>query len=93
MGANGRPTAGPCDHLEGLAQVRIMTTAEIRTSFLEFFRARGHSVEASSSLVPKNDPTLLFTNAGMVQFKGVFLGIEELPFKRAATSQKCEPSL
>ena len=77
MGANGRPTAG------------IMTTAEIRTSFLEFFRARGHSVEASSSLVPKNDPTLLFTNAGMVQFKGVFLGIEELPFKRAATSQKC----
>ena len=66
-----------------------MTTAEIRTSFLEFFRARGHSVEASSSLVPKNDPTLLFTNAGMVQFKGVFLGIEELPFKRAATSQKC----
>ena len=66
-----------------------MTTAEIRTSFLEFFRARGHSVEASSSLVPKNDPTLLFTNAGMVQFKGVFLGMEELPFKRAATSQKC----
>ena len=66
-----------------------MTTAEIRTSFLEFFRARGHSVEASSSLVPKNDPTLLFTNSGMVQFKGVFLGMEELPFKRAATSQKC----
>ena len=66
-----------------------MTTAEIRTSFLEFFRARGHSVEASSSLVPRNDPTLLFTNAGMVQFKGVFLGVEKLPFKRAATSQKC----
>ena len=66
-----------------------MTTAEIRSSFLEFFRARGHSVEASSSLVPKNDPTLLFTNAGMVQFKGVFLGVEELPFNRAVTSQKC----
>ena len=66
-----------------------MTTAEIRTSFLEFFRQRGHSVEASSSLVPRNDPTLLFTNAGMVQFKGVFLGVEKLPFKRAATSQKC----
>jgi alanyl-tRNA synthetase len=66
-----------------------MTTAEIRTSFLEFFRARGHSVEASSSLMLRDDPTLLFTNAGMVQFKGVFLGIEKLPFKRAATSQKC----
>ena len=66
-----------------------MTTAEIRTRFLEFFRARGHSVEASSSLVPKNDPTLLFTNAGMVQFKGVFLGMDTVPFKRAATSQKC----
>ena len=66
-----------------------MTTAEIRTSFLEFFRARDHAVEASSSLVPRNDPTLLFTNAGMVQFKGAFLGMEKLPFKRAATSQKC----
>ena len=77
MGANGRPRAG------------IMTTAEIRTSFLEFFRARGHSVEPSSSLVPRNDPSLLFTNAGMVQFKGVFLGVEKLAFKRAATSQKC----
>ena len=66
-----------------------MTTAEIRTSFLEFFRARGHSVETSSSIAPKNDPTLLFTNAGMVQFKGAFLGLEKLPFNRAATSQKC----
>ena len=66
-----------------------MTTAEIRTSFLEFFRERGHAVQASSSLVPKNDATLLFTNAGMVQFKGVFLGIEQVPFKRATTSQKC----
>ena len=77
MGAIGGPRAG------------IMTTAEIRTSFLEFFRARSHSVEVSSSLVPRNDPTLLFTNAGMVQFKGVFLGVEKLSFKRAATSQKC----
>ena len=68
---------------------RTMTTAEIRTRFLEFFRARGHAVEASSSLVPRDDPTLLFTNAGMVQFKGVFLGMEPRPFKRAATSQKC----
>ena len=66
-----------------------MTTSEIRTSFLEFFRSHGHAVQASSPLVPKNDPTLLFTNAGMVQFKGVFLGNEEVPFKRATTSQKC----
>ena len=57
----------------------IMTTAEIRTSFLEFFHARGHAVEASSSLVPKDDPTLLFTNAGMVQFKGVFLERRNAP--------------
>ncbi len=66
-----------------------MTTSEIRTKFLEFFRSRDHVVQGSSPLVPKNDPTLLFTNAGMVQFKGVFLGIEEVPFKRATTSQKC----
>ena len=66
-----------------------MTTAEIRTSFLEFFRARGHAVEASSSLVPRDDPTLLFTNAGMVQFKNVFTGLESLDYVRAVTSQKC----
>ena len=66
-----------------------MTTAEIRARFLEFFRARGHEVVASSPLVPADDPTLLFTNAGMVQFKGVFLGAEKLPYKRAVTSQKC----
>ena len=66
-----------------------MTTSEIRTRFLEFFRARGHEIRPSSPLVPEDDPTLLFTNAGMVQFKGVFLGIDQLPFKRAVTSQKC----
>ncbi len=66
-----------------------MTTSEIRTKFLAFFRSRDHVVQGSSPLVPKNDRTLLFTNAGMVQFKGVFLGIEEVPFKRATTSQKC----
>ena len=66
-----------------------MTTSEIRTRFLEFFRARGHEIRPSSPLVPEDDPTLLFTNAGMVQFKGVFLGVDQLPFKRAVTSQKC----
>ena len=66
-----------------------MKTAEIRTRFLDFFRERGHEVRPSSSLVPADDPTLLFTNAGMVQFKRVFLGQEDLGFKRTATSQKC----
>ena len=62
---------------------------EIRSHFLEFFRANGHEVVASSSLVPRNDPTLMFTNAGMVQFKNVFTGVERRPYHRATTSQKC----
>ncbi|MDE2973248.1 MAG: alanine--tRNA ligase [Gemmatimonadota bacterium] len=66
-----------------------MKSAEIRRRFLEYFEARGHAVRPSSPLVPEGDPTLLFTNAGMVQFKGVFLGEEKPPFARAATSQKC----
>ena len=66
-----------------------MTSAELRSAFLEFFRQRGHSVQPSSSLVPGNDPTLLFTNAGMVQFKDVFLGREKRDYVRAATSQRC----
>ena len=57
-----------------------MTTAEIRSRFLEFFRARGHEVRPSSALVPEDDATLLFTNAGMVQFKNMLLGIGEVPF-------------
>nr|WP_197471723.1 alanine--tRNA ligase [Methylomonas koyamae] len=69
--------------------MKNMTSAEIRAAFLEFFRQRGHAVRPSSSLVPGNDPTLLFTNAGMVQFKDVFLGREKVDFSRAATSQRC----
>ncbi|MBU0651936.1 MAG: alanine--tRNA ligase [Proteobacteria bacterium] len=66
-----------------------MTGSEIRESFLKFFEGKGHSRIASSSLVPKDDPTLLFTNAGMVQFKNCFLGLEERGYHRAVTSQKC----
>ncbi len=66
-----------------------MTSAEIRAAFLEFFRTNGHSVQPSSSLVPGNDPTLLFTNAGMVQFKDVFLGKDVRDYSRAVSSQRC----
>jgi len=69
--------------------MKKMTSAELRAAFLEFFRQHGHAVRPSSSLVPGNDPTLLFTNAGMVQFKDVFLGREKTDFSRAATSQRC----
>ena len=66
-----------------------LTTSELRQSFLEFFQDRGHEQVPSASLVPANDPTLLFTNAGMVQFKDVFLGREERKIRRAVTSQRC----
>ncbi len=66
-----------------------MKTAEIRSTFLEFFRDRGHTIVPSATLVPANDPTLLFTNSGMVQFKNVFLGSEKLPYVRAADVQRC----
>ena len=66
-----------------------MKSAEIRSKFLQFYAERGHSIVASSPLVPGNDPTLLFTNSGMVQFKDVFLGKEARPYSRATTSQRC----
>ena len=67
----------------------MKTTAEIRNAFVSFFAERGHHVVASSSLVPGNDPTLLFTNAGMVQFKDVFLGVDQRAYQRAVSSQRC----
>ncbi|MCI4567363.1 alanine--tRNA ligase [Lysobacter sp. CFH 32150] len=67
----------------------MKTSNDIRSDFLEFFRSKGHAVVPSSSLVPGNDPTLLFTNAGMVQFKDVFLGAEKRSYTRAASSQRC----
>jgi alanyl-tRNA synthetase len=66
-----------------------MTAREIRSSFLQYFAQRGHTIVSSASLVPADDPTLLFTNAGMNQFKDVFLGKEKRPYRRATTSQKC----
>ncbi|RLM15574.1 alanine--tRNA ligase [Gibbsiella quercinecans] len=65
------------------------STAEIRQAFLDFFQSKGHQIVASSSLVPNNDPTLLFTNAGMNQFKDVFLGLDKRAYSRATTSQRC----
>src|SRR3970040_688427 len=67
----------------------MITGNQIRKAFLDFFAKHGHTVVRSSSLVPDKDPTLLFTNAGMVQFKNVFLGQERLPYVRAASAQKC----
>ncbi|MDF2275394.1 alanine--tRNA ligase [Aeromonas caviae] len=66
-----------------------MSTSEIRAAFLEYFRTQGHQVVSSSSLVPHNDPTLLFTNAGMNQFKDVFLGADKRAYHRATTAQRC----
>ena len=71
------------------AAVPTMTAAEIRNTFLQFFASKGHTIVASSPVVPGDDPTLLFTNAGMNQFKDVFLGFDKRPYSRATTSQKC----
>ena len=67
----------------------MQTANDLRQGFLEYFKGQGHAVVPSSSLIPQADPTLLFTNAGMVQFKGVFLGEERRAYTRAASSQKC----
>jgi alanyl-tRNA synthetase len=67
----------------------MASLAQIRSTFLDFFKTRGHEVVASSSLVPRNDPTLMFANSGMVQFKNVFTGAERRPYSRATTAQKC----
>lgn len=67
----------------------MMTTSEIRRTFLDYFQRNGHEIVPSSPLVPHNDPTLMFTNAGMVQFKNIFTGMEKRPYVRATTTQKC----
>jgi len=67
----------------------MTSLADIRSTFLDFFARQGHAVVPSSPLVPRNDPTLMFTNSGMVQFKNVFTGLESRPYSRATTAQKC----
>src|SRR5210317_2334764 len=67
----------------------MATTSDIRATFLNYFAKNGHEIVDSSPLVPRNDPTLMFTNAGMVQFKNVFTGLEKRPYSRAVTAQKC----
>ena len=67
----------------------ILSEKEIRKQFLDFFATKGHEIVSSSSLVPQDDPTLLFTNAGMNQFKEIFLGIEKKSYQRATSSQRC----
>ena len=67
----------------------MQTTNDIRSAFLTYFERHGHRIVESSPLVPRNDPTLLFTNAGMVQFENVFTGVEARDYSRAVTSQKC----
>src|SRR5688500_155123 len=67
----------------------MTSSAELRTLFLNYFAEKGHAIVPSSPLVPANDPTLLFTNAGMVQFKDIFLGLEHRSYTRATTAQRC----
>jgi len=84
-----RPKAKATARSAPSAKPKKMSSSELRSAFLKFFRARGHAVVPSSPLVPGNDPTLLFTNAGMVQFKDVFLGKDARSYKRAVSSQRC----
>ena len=67
----------------------MRTLNDIRSTFLDYFKRQGHEVVQSSPLVPRNDPTLMFANSGMVQFKNLFTGVETRDYKRAVTSQKC----
>src|SRR5258705_12397152 len=67
----------------------MTSLVQIRSTFLDFFNAHGHEIVASSSLVPRNDPTLMFANSGMVQFKNVFTGAEKRPYSKATSVQKC----
>ena len=67
----------------------MLSGKEIRKKFIEYFESKGHTHVSSSSLIPHNDPTLLFSNAGMNQFKDIFLGLEKRPYSRAVTSQMC----
>ena len=69
--------------------MKYLSSADIRRRYLKFFEARGHTIVPSSSLMPGNDPTLLFANSGMVPFKDTFLGLEQRPYSRATTAQKC----
>src|SRR5688572_8801577 len=79
----------PRSFLRQSRRLGLLTTSQIREAFLQYFEKNGHRQVASSSLVPAGDPTLLFTNAGMNQFKDAFLGREQRDYKRATTSQKC----
>src|SRR6185437_14046965 len=85
--AEAMPCLGAAAHRAHISAMQ--STNDIRAAFLDYFARNGHEVVASSPLVPRNDPTLLFTNAGMVQFKNVFTGAEKRSYARAATSQKC----
>src|SRR6516164_252295 len=89
-GTSPAGASAACDQSLEIGLVISMSGVnEIRSSFLDYFARNGHTIVPSSSLVPRNDPTLMFTNAGMVQFKNVFTGLEKLPYLRAVTAQKC----
>jgi len=88
-GGAANSAAGERNSIPSRAFASMSGVNDIRSSFLNYFKRNGHEVVSSSPLVPRNDPTLMFTNAGMVQFKNVFTGLETRPYSRAATSQKC----